>query len=52
MLIFFQRIPNVTRKYSEMVTKCEVYNEVGKSEETITLEVTCKYFLIPKVLVV
>lgn len=32
-----------------MVTKCEVYNEVGKSEETITLEVTCKYFVAPYV---
>ncbi|KAJ2943111.1 hypothetical protein O0L34_g18801 [Tuta absoluta] len=34
------RIPNVTRKHSEVMLRCEVYNEVGKSEETRTLEVT------------
>ncbi|XP_049882134.1 irregular chiasm C-roughest protein-like [Pectinophora gossypiella] len=34
------RIPNVTRKYSEVVIRCEVYNEVGKSEEAKTLEIT------------
>jgi hypothetical protein len=36
-------IHNVTREYHDAIVKCEVYNEVGKSEETKTLDVTCKY---------
>ncbi|XP_063390250.1 irregular chiasm C-roughest protein-like isoform X3 [Cydia fagiglandana] len=35
MIIF-----NVTRKYHNAVVKCEVSNSVGKSEETVTLDVT------------
>ncbi|XP_008201782.1 irregular chiasm C-roughest protein isoform X2 [Nasonia vitripennis] len=33
-------IHNVTRDYHDAIVKCEVYNDVGKSEETKTLEVT------------
>ncbi|KPJ16356.1 Irregular chiasm C-roughest protein [Papilio machaon] len=33
-------ITNVTRKHNGAVLKCLVYNEVGKSEESETLEVT------------
>ncbi|XP_058798126.1 irregular chiasm C-roughest protein-like isoform X3 [Phymastichus coffea] len=33
-------IHNVTRDYHDAIVKCEVYNEVGKSEETKTLDVT------------
>lgn len=36
-------IHNVTRDYHDAIVKCEVYNEVGKSEETKTLDVTCEY---------
>ena len=36
-------IHNVTRDYHDAIVKCEVYNDVGKSEETKTLDVTCKY---------
>lgn len=36
-------IHNVTREYHDAIVKCEVYNEVGKSEETKTLDVTCEY---------
>ncbi|CAG4974936.1 unnamed protein product [Colias eurytheme] len=33
-------IPNVTRQYNGAILKCMVFNVVGKSEETETLEVT------------
>ncbi|XP_014206544.1 irregular chiasm C-roughest protein-like [Copidosoma floridanum] len=33
-------IHNVTREYHDAIVKCEVSNEVGKSEETKTLDVT------------
>ncbi|CAG9116270.1 unnamed protein product [Plutella xylostella] len=33
-------IRNITRDYNEVILKCVVYNAVGKSEETETLEVT------------
>ncbi|XP_038217087.1 irregular chiasm C-roughest protein-like isoform X2 [Zerene cesonia] len=33
-------IPNVTRQYNGAILKCMVFNAVGKSEETETLEVT------------
>ena len=36
-------IHNVTRDYHDAIVKCEVYNDVGKSEETKTLDVTCEY---------
>lgn len=39
---YFQTIVNISRKYNDAIVKCEVFNEVGKSEETETLEVTCK----------
>ncbi|XP_061725358.1 irregular chiasm C-roughest protein-like isoform X1 [Cydia pomonella] len=34
------KIENITRKYNDIVIKCEVFNEVGKSEDSRTLEVT------------
>ncbi|GBP87754.1 Irregular chiasm C-roughest protein [Eumeta japonica] len=33
-------IKNVTRDYNDAIIKCVVYNDVGKSEESETLEVT------------
>ncbi|KAJ2943109.1 hypothetical protein O0L34_g18799 [Tuta absoluta] len=33
-------ITNITRKYNEATVKCEVYNAIGKSADTKTLEVT------------
>lgn len=35
-------IHNVTRELHDAIVKCEVHNDVGKSEETETLDVTCK----------
>ncbi len=35
---------NVSRKLDDSIIKCEVQNSVGKSEESETLEVFCKYF--------
>lgn len=35
---------NVTRKHHDAIVKCEVYNAVGKSEESQTLDISCKYF--------
>ncbi|XP_031765183.2 irregular chiasm C-roughest protein-like [Galleria mellonella] len=34
------RIHNITRQYHDHVIKCEVHNEVGKTEESHVLEVT------------
>lgn len=34
-------IHNVTRELHDAIVKCEVHNDVGKSEETETLDVTC-----------
>ncbi|CAH0403755.1 unnamed protein product [Chilo suppressalis] len=34
------KIHNITRKYHDAIVKCEVYNEVGKTEETQILEIT------------
>ncbi|XP_073965608.1 irregular chiasm C-roughest protein-like, partial [Choristoneura fumiferana] len=34
------KIENITRKYNDIVIKCEVFNDVGKSEDSRTLEVT------------
>lgn len=33
---------NVSRKYHDSIIKCEVHNAVGKSEETETLDISCK----------
>lgn len=33
---------NITRKYHDSIVKCEVHNAVGKSEESETLDVSCK----------
>lgn len=38
-------IPNATRELHDAIVKCEVHNEVGKSEETETLDITCKYHI-------
>lgn len=35
-------IHNATRQDHEAIVKCEVDNDVGKSVESKTLEVTCK----------
>lgn len=36
-------IPNITRKYHDAIVKCEVHNSVGKSEESETLDISCKW---------
>ena len=36
-------LSNVSRKLHDAIIKCEVQNAVGKSEESETLEITCKY---------
>ena len=41
-------IHNVTRELHDAIVKCEVHNDVGKSEETETLDVTCKFQLLSK----
>ncbi|KOB72963.1 putative dally, partial [Operophtera brumata] len=37
---------NATRKHNKAEIRCEVSNSIGKSEEKVTLDVTCKYFTI------
>lgn len=39
----FQVIHNVSRKYHDAIVKCEVHNAVGKSEESETLDISCKF---------
>ncbi|XP_063835341.1 irregular chiasm C-roughest protein [Ostrinia nubilalis] len=34
------KIYNITRKYSDAIVKCQVFNDVGKTEESETLEIT------------
>lgn len=36
-------IQNVSRRYHDSIVKCEARNTVGKSEDSQTLEVTCKW---------
>ena len=36
------RIPKLSRDHNNKIVKCEVNNEVGKSEETETLKVNCE----------
>lgn len=36
-------LPNVTRKYHDAIIKCEVQNAVGRSQESETLSVICKF---------
>jgi len=38
----FQVIRNVTRKFHDAIVKCEVQNSVGKSEDSETLDISCK----------
>jgi len=35
---------NISRKYHDAIVKCEVQNSVGKSEDSETLEISCKFF--------
>ncbi|KAL4707087.1 hypothetical protein ACJJTC_011413 [Scirpophaga incertulas] len=44
------KIYNISRTYNDAIIKCEVYNEVGKSEDSETLEVTYapKFRTLPK----
>lgn len=37
-----QLIHNITRKFHDAIVKCEVHNAVGKSEESETLDISCK----------
>lgn len=37
-----QVIRNVTRKFHDAIVKCEVQNSVGKSEDSETLDISCK----------
>lgn len=41
--LFPQVIRNVTRKFHDAIVKCEVQNSVGKSEDSETLDISCKY---------
>ncbi|KAL0859870.1 hypothetical protein ABMA27_010207 [Loxostege sticticalis] len=34
------KIYNISRKYSDAIVKCQVFNDVGKTEESETLEIT------------
>lgn len=36
-------LTNVSRKHHDTIVKCEARNLVGKSEDSQTLDVTCKY---------
>lgn len=36
-------IRNVTRKFHDAIVKCEVTNSIGKSEDSETLDISCKY---------
>ena len=36
-------IHNISRQRHESIVKCEAYNSIGKSEDSETLEVMCKY---------
>lgn len=38
---------NVTRTQHDSIVKCEVQNAVGKSEETETLDISCKLLKFP-----
>lgn len=42
LVLLIQIIHNVTRKYHDAIVKCEVVNAVGKSEESETLDISCK----------
>lgn len=35
-------ITNISQSYHNSIVKCEVRNEIGKSEETETIQVRCK----------
>lgn len=37
-------IHNVSRKLHDAIIKCEVHNAVGKSEESETLDISCKLY--------
>lgn len=37
-------IHNVSRQYHDAIVKCEVVNAVGKSEESETLDISCKLY--------
>lgn len=38
-----QLIHNISRDFHDKIIKCEVHNAVGKSEESKTLDISCKY---------
>ena len=35
-------ISNISKAYNDAIVKCEVKNDIGKSEETETIHVKCK----------
>ena len=39
---------SVTRQSNTKIVKCEVWNDIGKSEETETLDIHCKMTLVSK----
>lgn len=39
----FFTITNISLAYHNSVVKCEVRNEIGKSEDSATIRVRCKY---------
>lgn len=43
-------LTNISRKQHDSIIKCEVHNAVGKSEESETLDISCKltlFFICP-----
>ena len=38
-------LSSASRRYNGRIVKCEVNNIIGKSEETETLNVHCKYYI-------
>lgn len=42
---------NVSRRHHDAIVKCEVHNAVGKSEESQTLDISCKCFYISSQLI-
>lgn len=43
---YFQIIPNVTRELHNSIVRCEAHNDVGRSEDSETLDVACEYMFI------
>ena len=44
------KLDSVSRESNNKIVKCEVWNDIGKSEETETLDIHCKSSIISRVL--